>query len=399
MIASRIVTTRELDDIHAAAAELLSAAADFELKAHSCGLLHFDYDSDGAGLSRLLSEGLGIDIIGCSTIGSFDAEAGFHDMTTMLTLLTSDDCELIAGVTDELTPEAAVETLCDAYRQYAPAEPVKLIYLMPAGAPGIVLDDLVDGLSVASGRAPILGGVPSDLDGDARLLVINGRAQPSRAVFLLFSGALRPVFSIGNVLHPLSVHPGKITRAEGVSLMEIDHTMNLIDFFEREGIPFREAHKSFSTFYQKYPLLIEDGTADSGSAVRYVRDIDHVDMDTGYGYAVGRVPQGAQIYLAELKREDIQKSVEVAVSKLQSQIDEAACEGPVTVLSVSCAARYLTMNPNHHIEGEQIRGQIPPSVSMSGFYSYGEFCPAAQQSGRAVNRFHNCSIVFCALLC
>ncbi len=402
MIKSAVATTAEIDDIYTAAAELsASVLRDVTLLAHSVGILYYDYEVEGDLLARHLQETLSMPIVGCSAIALLDGKTGYREMSAMLSVLTSDDGVFRAAVREPLDPERAGDRLAAAYgaARGRLAEDPKLIFALPPLNPDIVFDRYLDALTDTAHGAPIVGGIPSNNGGFKNAILFDGAFHSHSAVLVLMSGAIKPLFSLASVLSPISGRRGVVTRANDTVLYEVDGAP-FVNFLEGYGLRVQGlTGQAATTFFHKYPVLIE-GADDAGRAdLPYVRIINRVEPDGKTAVLHGCVPIGATVSLAVLQRQDLDESLRRALLDILAQIDEANSRGGQysTIICMSCGARHLIMNPQFDMEGKIIREMLPPGLTLFGFYSFGELCPVATEAGNARNRLHNASIVFCAI--
>ncbi len=397
---STVAVTEEMDDMRQAADDIISQVKNsLSLQKNSCGILFYDYEMSGDELARILEEELGFGIVGCSAIATLEGNGGYHDMSAMLTVLTADDCSFTSAITPPLTQETAKQGIVDASTEAenrAGAKP-GLIYVLLPGEMGIQFDRYIDELTELAGYVPVIGGFPTSDGQDGSSMTFGGQFYMDRVILLHISGNVRPVFSIANVVSPLSERKGRITKAKDTTLYEIDGSMTFVEFIESYGLDVKTlAADPDNTFFQKYPLLIEEAEANSDE-VPYVRVINKIDLDTGCGISYAGIPEGAAVSLANLTREGIGESLSNALSALLKKMEKQDGYRYSTIFCVTCSGRHLIMNPNYADEGRRIREMIPEHLHLSGFYSAGEMCPVSMAGGKAKNQLHNGSIVFCAV--
>lgn len=397
------VVTTEIDDARIAADELVAGVKARLVPAKNMfGILYYDYEMQSDDLIKRIKETYAMDIVGCSTIAALDGRDGYHEMAAVLTVVTADDCEFSAVLSESLTRENASERVLKAYdaaRNKLAADP-RLIFAMPPCGVDIATDHVLEALSERAEHTPIIGGVPSSAGTVEKSIVFNGKCYSDRFVLILISGNIQPTFSVGNVASELSDTCCTITKTEGTAIYEVDGDKTLAQFIEAYGIDVTSiVGKEDRTFFQKYPLLIKDGDPAEQAGTPYVRILSGLNMEDGSGTMFASVPEGAQATLAMLKREDIGVSAKNAMERLLAQISANEKKGCryTTVFCISCAARHFIMKPVHKAEGNSIKSLLPETLELNGFYSYGEICPTRIVDGKATNRLHNASIVFCAV--
>lgn len=391
-------TTDEID-LDCAVRELLGKIeAQAPLLKNTVGILFYDYEMEGAELCGRLQAALHVDILGCSTIGTLSNESGYLDMAAALTLLTADDCEFHADITQGLTDQNFVNSIYGSYRNAkdkATRKPALIYCLLPCRTE-IIFDHYLDELSNMADDLPMIGGVPTNHGKPGKSMAFNGRYCANSAITLLISGNVKPVFSMANVVETLSGPKGTITRAEGTTIYEVDGKP-FAAYVKSYGMDIREFNKKESrAFFQQYPLLIETGEGKAETGLPYVRIIESIDWKDGSGIAFASVPEGAKVTLANLHKATIAETVKKGLDELFAKIAKSGAEYSV-ILCITCAARHFILNPYYDIEGKLIREMVPGQYQLSGFYSFGELCPISVEDGKARNRLHNGSIVFCAL--
>ncbi len=260
MIQSAIALSAEIDDVFSAATDLAaSIRRDLAFQKNSIGILYYDYEVESDLLARYLEDMLAIPIIGCSSIALLEGKTGYHEMSVMLSVLTSSDCFFSASVTNPLTQENACQELiagCDAVRRSLVGEP-KMLFFLPPLKPEIVMDRCLESLTEAAGGVPVLGGVPSGKGELLNSILFSGNVQSESAVLLMVSGPIHPVYAFANVLSPISDRRGIVTRAVDTTIYEVDG-MPLVDFFESYGLRVRDLPSSaVESFFNKYTQILK----------------------------------------------------------------------------------------------------------------------------------------------
>ncbi|MEA5004053.1 MAG: FIST N-terminal domain-containing protein [Christensenella sp.] len=367
---------------------------------NTVGILYYDYEMEGAALCGYLRSALGVDIIACSTIATVNNKDGYRDMVATLTLLTADDCEFHLGVTRALNDENVLDSLQETFtntKKNAKMD-IGLMYTWLPCSTNIIFDEYIGAFSKMAGDVPIIGGVPTDLGCAERSMVFNGDFYAGRAIILLISGNIKPVIALASAAEPLSDRQETVTKANGTVIYEMEDK-SFAEYIESYGMNIREFERNESRiFFQKYPLLVY-GAGDegkNGEKQPAIRIIDSIDWKDGSGVAYASIPQGAKASLAILHKELIARTVKQGLEELFSKIAKSGRQYAV-ILCITCAARHFILNPEYAKEGDVIKKMVPDAYQLSGFYSYGELCPVAVEEGKACNRLHNGSIVFCAI--
>jgi hypothetical protein len=274
-----------------------------------------------------------------------------------------------------------------------------LLFLVPPFSDIAPLDEYVDVLSEVSGDIPIFGGLPSSnvADGDI-LIYAKGRVHTDRAGIVLAGGNIRPLFSVQNVLSAFSEQKGIITKADKNVIYSVEG-MTFVEYLKSVGLSVDDLiTQGDLAVYVSTPLKVYLNKNDDNDGIPVVRTILKLNPSEGSGTLFGAISEKSTISIATMKRQDIQDSCKMAIDEILEKIN--ASQGDYvysTLLCVSCGGRYMVMADDKDVEGNIIVKNLPETLTLSGFYAYGEICPTILRAGKAVNRVHNESIVMCAL--
>ena len=399
---SIVAVTNEMDDAENAVADLLRQIEEKgPLGRNSLGMVYCDVEVSHEDLVAALQEKFSFDVVGCTSIATFDTENGAQIISIVLVVLTGDDVEFSSAVTGALTAENLRPELEAAYQKAASplSDPAKLIFLIPPFIDAIPLDDYVDILSELSGDTPVFGGLPSSsiADGDI-LMYASGRPCNDRAAIVLAGGGIRPVFSVQNVLSAYAEQKHVVTKANRNVIYTVDD-MPFTDYLRSVGMSVDELiAQGDLAVYVSTPLKVNLSKNNYNDGIPVVRTIKTLNPSDGSGVLFGAISEKSAVSIATIKRQDIQDSCNMAIKEIGEKI-AAAGDGYAytTLLCVSCGGRYMVMADDKDIEGRIIVKNLPKGLTLSGFYAYGEICPTAFRDGKAVNRIHNESIAMCAL--
>ena len=400
---STTAMTREMDDMKKTAEELASQVQEtLPLKTGSCGILFCDSEMDHAQLVAELKDRLPETVIvGCTSVANIDGKKGFQDMVASLTVLTADDVRFSFSLSDPITADDVTEKVEEAYKRGAAvlAEPAKLILAFPAYNLNITLDEYPEALDKVSGGVPIFGGLPAaNPPYGVNQILADGKVYTDRAAFVLIGGNIQPIFTVQNVLSNTTEQKRPVTHSERNVIYRVGD-VSFVDYLRQFGLPVEKiASEPNTTAFVTNPLLVEMPRDDNDDGVPFVRTLHSLDLQEGSGTAIGKIPQGAMISIAVMKRKDVELSTRQAIRNIAKQIEARRGNGYEysTILGVSCIGRYMIMANDPGVEGRVIAEETPPSIHLSSFYGYGEMGPTSVRNGRAVNRAHNESIVLCA---
>lgn len=397
---SHVAVTYEIDDIDAAAQELIKKGLEgFPLEKNTIGILFCYSDMDVQGLVSQLQGSAGFEIIGCTCIASMDDREGFHDMAATLLVLTSAEHTFAAVASAAIHPEnvqAQVEETYSRARDQLGAPP-SLLFALPPYILEIMLDAYSNAFNAVAPGVPVVGGLPSyNASGDTNLTFAGGEAWPDRLVMLAIAGPLKPVFSVQNVISNDAQRKRKVTRAKDNVVYEVGE-QRFTDYLREIGLPVEKLTQGNNTItFVSNPLLLEKGADAEGSDYSFARTLHEINLEEGSGTAIGEIPSGATLSVCTLQRDEIEQAALAGVRDLKEKMASAQSSGYAysTVLAVSCIGRHLLMLPNNDAETKQILADFPSGLSLSGFYSYGELGP--QGSGQQRIFAHNESLVLCA---
>jgi hypothetical protein len=226
----------------------------------------------------------------------------------------------------------------------------------------------------------VTGGLAGDGPRFERTLVLaDGEPQEHVVAALgLYGDALRIGFgSLGgwDTFGPRRM----ITRSRGNVLHELD------------GKPALELYKTYLGEHAAglpatgllFPLSV-GRPGEPRTVVRTILAVDEAEQSLTFA---GDVPEGS---LAQLMKANFERLIDGAADAAKAasaacdrdrpeQLDALGGQGPAPELAVliSCVGRKLVLRQRTEEEVESVREVLGSSVALTGFYSYGEICPAA----------------------
>ena len=168
----------------------------------------------------------------------------------------------------------------------------------------------------------------------------------------------------------------RATRAEKNVLYEIDGEPAL-DLYKRylgdmaEGLP-------ATAVYFPMNLTIED------TSIHLVRTVTAIDEDKGALIFSANIPQDSVVTLMRANTESLVDGAEQAGEMCRESI---RATNPQLALLVTCAARKMVLKQRVEEEVEAVRDVFDGAGVQTGFYSFGEICPAADHVTAC--EFHN----------
>lgn len=389
------VTTENLD--MAKAARDLAQQVERQLPAvqNRCGVLFTEGDGDWDELLAALQAELPMPLAGCTGTALISSR-GYHTLSTTLLVFGGDDCSFGAAMTRPLgdDPEAAVREAFALAKAALGDDPLEAVFVFSAGSPALSEDDkltVLDGL--AEGK-PVFGAIAADYFTLDQSMVFCGDKAASEAVTILaVGGNVRPRFVVRNL--PTSTGTGaKVTESDGYTVRRVgDKTPFAI--MSGHGI---DTSTPMGLFYA--PLCLELENEDDYDGVPICGTFRSVDADTGSGWSLTRIPEGARLTVQPIQNTDIAATAREALALMCETIAAEERDSDYvysTILGVTCAARLVVLAGEQSLEGDLARDMLPERLRFAAFYSYGEFCPTSIRDGRAKNRLNNLTIGLCAM--
>ncbi|MCR5153385.1 MAG: FIST C-terminal domain-containing protein [Lachnospiraceae bacterium] len=393
--------TDEIDDLEKGVKELSEGIERSKLRKNSLGLVFTDYDIDMEELTKRLSEEFDFPVIGGTTLASINKEAGLRQLGIQITVFTADDVRFSAGIITDIDGNGDADKVRRLYRELSEGEKEKpkIIFTLAATVGqawnGFTSDEIVEILDEESGGCPVLGGAAS---GDFSYLKMRAfcgsRVSASGVAVALIYGNLKPLFVAENSTRKMVNLSWKITKGEGRQVSELDGCSVKEKFREAGLVP--EGDTEVTEFLTS-PFLCNLSTKD-GDTIEVLRGILYLDHKKDLALYLGTIEEGAYLTPGIMDMESIEESVRDALTNLSEKIKEEKNYHYESVFIISCLARYCLFVADKQIEARQIPGKFEDDVTVSGFYSMGEFCPQiGLKNGKYHNVFNNETFVAIAL--
>jgi hypothetical protein len=388
MIKMLTVHTSELDEADAAVNDILGQLdIKNKLLKNSAGLLFCYVDFIKFGIVEAICRALPFDVVGCTTQGIVIHGAAEVNMLA-LAVLTSDDIEFFAGVSEPLDRD--VEGRVDGiYRQVSARlkAPPSLIFTCHPVMHNLAGDVVTEILSRASGGRPVFGTVALDVTTESRnpMTIHNGTAYTDRLALLLLSPAsagdtLKPQFSIDST-HNQKFHSqtALVTGADNTRIISIDN-IPAAAYLERIGLIQNGAAKLLFAF----PVTVD--YHDGGEPRICV--VYSVEPD-GSLICGSSITRGSTLQIGTSTSENVLISASHIIGKVR------AGQNRNGLLLVSCFSRNVVLSDPRE-EMELVQKQMEDSPLPYIFlYAAGEPCPEYDEAGGLCNRYHQHSITSC----
>ncbi|MDR1185412.1 MAG: FIST C-terminal domain-containing protein, partial [Coriobacteriales bacterium] len=146
--------------------------------------------------------------------------------------------------------------------------------------------------------------------------------------------------------------------------------------------------------FNSYPVML---TREGEDETPLMRHIVGLDPETGAGTFIGVVPVGTLANICLINRDDLKVSARESMNVLLDNMEEDDGYEYSLVFCISCGGRAVILGTEPDAEGTILTELLPDDMALSGAYCLGELCPTRYVDAVATNRFHNCSITFCAM--
>jgi hypothetical protein len=384
MIRSIVAHTIETTDLDYAIGELNTQInSKGPLLHNTIGLIFCNYEFIESGLVRELCTRLPFTVLGCSTQILAVPNAG-EELMLSLMILTSNDVEFHAGVSEALVTENA-EPLENLYRDLTMQgvfEP-SLILAFPPILTGMTGNVSVSILDRISGGVPIFGSAAIDITTSLRnpVTIYDGNVYSDRLVAVLFKGNVRPrFFTYALPGEPRFSRKFTITEAKQNRILSINGNP-AAEFLERLGV----INNGGVEVLYAFPIVVnyEDGTPPR------VFTISRVDPD-GSLVSGQDIPPGGLVNIGTISGNLVLASTRHIIEQIKTVPE------PSVLFLISCFSRILTLQDSLeevNLVLKQLRDWPTPFVFFS---SGGELCPIpVKGQDKLINAFHQFTIIAC----
>jgi hypothetical protein len=307
-------------------------------------------------------------LFGCSTAGEI-CGTRVRDDTVVATAIRFDATRLEVRHTRLQDGDDASERAGAALTQALPTEGLRHVLVLSDGQ-RVNGSELVRGmLRHLPPGVQVTGGLAGDGARFERTLVLveNEPRAGVVAALGLYGEALR--IGCGSLGGWDPFGPKRIiTRSRGNVLYELDDK------------PALELYKTYlgehATGLPATGLLFPLSVGRPGEPRTVVRTILAVDEAEHSLTFAGDVPEGS---VAQLMKANFERLIDGAADAAKATYDVLGGQGPAPELAVliSCVGRKLVLKQRTEEEVESVREVLGPTAALTGFYSYGEICPAA----------------------
>lgn len=384
MIRTLTASTSEIDDENLAVKEILSQLNMKDaLLTNSIGIIACHYEFVMSDIISAVCNALPFDVVGTiSNVQSVDGNAGALLFTVMV--ITSDDSEFIKVVTPSLASDSS-KHIAESYQSVSRAENPALILTFAPFMPQNSGDEYVAAISEVSGNTPCFGTLAVDDTNSFEncFTICNGEHFADKMIIVLIYGNISPKFFIANISPDYVMDKSVVvTKSHRHVLMEVNNRP-VSDFFNELGLT---SSSEVQYAMSSLPFLLDynDGTPPVAKIVMLL-------TPEKYALCAGAVPEGSTFNLCITDKHDVLLTTGQALDKIIEEGQNAS-----GLLVYSCISRLMAMGGTDplqeaHLINAKLSGKIPFLAAHSG----GEICPTQNSNNKAINRFHNNTLIAC----
>ncbi len=386
--------TEEVDDPQAALNEILAQLPynieELAQEKRLVGILSTHVDAIHEGVVEMLCKALPFEIVGMTSFASA-TQKGFGWEMLNLVILESDNVRFAAVISEPLEGEDYKECIARAYDKAKEAleEEASLIVAYAPFIKSLGGQDMISGLTQASGDAPIIGALASDHTRDATesFVVYNGEAHPSSMALLCMAGPVNARFYFASLQDAgIKNKRATITASDFCTVSQVND-VPVMQYLSTLGF----SAKDWEGASLAIPFLVDykDG------APNVARELLRVTPE-GHMVFGGEMPEGAYMNLALQTSEEIIRSTKAVLQTIAEERPANAA-----ILMVGCVGRAMILGTKPLGEAQLLTEILGGEQPMFLLYARGEMCPtyAMPKVGveKRVNRFHNFSFTACVL--
>jgi hypothetical protein len=364
--------------------------AEGSLEKNTVGMIFCHYEFVLSGVAQYIAKNLPFEVVGASTTiagynvrGDDDDDGSGKQIRLILLVMSSDDTEFRAVLSEPITPEMTPKDICKDIFDNVGKQKLGIMIL-----PNIILtnpDDLIDEVTMQT-NAQIFGGACVD-DSPTYIencfVIANGEAYRDRMLIVFANGAIDPHFAtIVVTKDEYYKKTAVITESVGNEIISLNDRP-VTEFLASLGF---NLTGSKADAINTAVMLVDDGDGDTyGRSMMYLTPDDHL-------FVGGRVTQGATISIAKFRT----KNVLDASTEVTRQMLAAHPNAKFAFIS-SCESRHIVLGSETFAGEDMLRtelGDLPFVLAYAG----GEFSPSpASTPEKPVNRVFNQSYCLCVI--
>ena len=395
MIKTLVAQTSEVDDFLLATSILKEQLGmPQNLARNSIGLVSCHYEFILSGAAKAICEAMPFETVGIVTISQtidspfYPTEKSDEPFVFTLTVMTSDDAMFeVASTSDELLtdPHKAISKAYTSAHHRQTIDPSLLLLYAPF-TNTMCGDDYVTCLDEVSGKLPIFGTIAID-DTDTTengFVIINGDHYIDRlAVVFVYTHQQPRFFTASLSKEKILPKSAVVTKSEGNLVMEVNGH-HVQEYFSSLGLA--------SASEMQYGMVSLPFLIDYKDGSPLVSRVFISRTPENFAVCSGIVPEGAVIHIGFFDKDDVLLTTGSAIEKALG--DNGDCS---LFLIYSCVSRSMSLGSDSNAELNMVRDMLHDKLPFMMSYSGGEICPTQVSQHIAINRFHNNTIIICAL--
>ncbi|ABE49509.1 FIST signal transduction protein [Methylobacillus flagellatus] len=320
--------------------------------------------SDGKLPTQLKERYPAAQIVGCTTSGEIGPH-GVSDDSLQITAIAWDNTMQRVTYARANNMQTSAETAINLAKQLK-SDSLRTILVFSDGL-HINGSELLQGFQSVLGDIPIVGGMAGDNAEFSRTLqLLNDSIEEGLVVAIgLYGDKLITASGALGGWKPYGP-PRKITRSEKNVVYEMDGKPALPLYRMYIG---EQNAKALPGSGLRFPFaVIEEGKRE----VEKVRTLLAIDPEENSLTFAGNVEEGETVRLCQTTHDRLVEGAGGAARLVTANLDTSQ---PGLALCVSCVGRKLVMAEQIADEIQAVQQTLGSQTALTGFYSYGEFCP------------------------
>jgi hypothetical protein len=337
-------------------------------------------------VAEAVCKNLPFDVLGCTSqcFAKSGVPAVTGEVMLAVTVLTSDDTEFAAGVSDPLSEENAETVIQSLYRNTLASfgEPTLIFSFQPTML-CLCGDAMTNALDGVCGGIPIFGAVALDFDTHIRnpRTVYNGTAYSDRLTLLLLKGPINPRFFSTSIPEKYIIsQDAVVTAAKGSRIISVN-SEPAVSFVKGLGL-FQGDEQAPNP---AIPLIAEGPGRTGPTAVVMQGATPEGEVICG-----NLVQVGETLNIGMLNADYVIESANALLEEIKN-----SCESRKNLIICSCLLRSILLGGSHEEEIELIRKELKSFEHCLIFSSAGEICPRYTEDGKTLNQLFAYALIAC----
>lgn len=325
----------------------------------------------------------GIQIAGCSSFGEISSKKKVAGNSVALLLFDSDAVEIHTALAREISQQEKTAVAGAIHEALPKNRKQPALCLLFADGLTSNITDVINGVVAGVGNPDLViggGGACDDWQFQKVFVFHADQVVSNAASMMLLSEPLKCSIAVRHGHNPFSsTTRSVITHSEKNILYTIDN---------RPALDFYKSHLGEHANYESYALLIYLDDPERFPERYLVRAPFRIDRENGSITFPGDIPQGCPVAISQLATKA--KTLEAARVCIKEAKEAFKGDKIDLALIYSCALRKEILGTDTPQEIEIIQKELPESVDLFGYYTYGEI--GHRQIGEP-SRYYNETIV------